>query len=172
MATSALVSVQEYLRSDWSPDREYVDGEIQERNLGEYDHATLQDALLGIFRGNRTLWDIKARPELRVQVAPQRFRVPDITVLRADHPAEQIIVTPPLLCIEILSPDDRFGRMDQKISDYFQMGVRSVWVIDPLAKTGYECRGGHLSMWQLNERLRVPDTIIEVNVPQLFASLD
>jgi Uma2 family endonuclease len=98
-------------------------------------------------------------------------RVPDVTVLRADHPAEQIIVTPPLLCIEILSPDDRFGRMDQKITDYLQMGVRSVWVIDPLAKTGYECGGGHLSMWKL-ARLHVPDTAIDIDVAELFASLD
>ena len=172
MATSALVSVEEYLRSDWSPDREYVDGEIQERNSGEYDHATLQDALLGIFRGHRALWHIKARPELRVQVAAQRFRAPDVTVLGDDHPAEQIIVTAPLLCIEILSPDDRFGRMDQKISDYLQMGVRSVWVIDPLAKAGYDCRGGHLSMWQVASRLRVPETAIDLDVPALFASLD
>lgn len=172
MATSALVPVEEYLRSAWSPDREYVDGEVQKRNLGEYDHATLQDALLGIFRKHRADWNIKARPELRIQVAPQRFRVPDVTVLRADHPAEQIIVTPPLLCIEILSPDDRFGRMDQKITDYLQMGTRSVWVIDPLAKTGYDCRGGHLSMWHLAGRLRVPETAIDVDVPALFASLD
>jgi Uma2 family endonuclease len=172
MATSALVSVEEYLRSDWSPDREYVDGEIQERNLGEYDHASLQNYLLFLFQTNSARWQAKARPELRVQVAPQRFRVPDVTVLRQDHPAEQIIVTPPLLCIEILSPDDRFGRMDQKISDYLQMGVRSVWVIDLLAKTGYDCRGGHLSMWSLGERLRVRDTAIEIDVPQLFASLD
>jgi Uma2 family endonuclease len=172
MATSALVSVEEYLRSDWSPDREYVDGEIQERSLGEYDHASLQNYLLFLFQTNARLWQIKARPELRVQVAPQRFRVPDVTVLRADHPAEQIIVTPPLLCIEILSPDDRFGRMDQKITDYLQMGVRAVWVIDPLAKTGYECHGGHLSMWKLAGRLGVADTAIDVDVAALFASLD
>jgi Uma2 family endonuclease len=172
MATSALISVEEYLHTSYSPDCDYVDGEVQERNLGEFDHGALQDELLGIFRDHRTAWQVRALPELRVQVSAQRFRVPDVTVLRQDHPREQIIVTPPLLCIEILSPDDRFGRMDQKISDYLQMGVRSVWVIDPLAKTGYDCRGGHLSMWQLNERLRVHDTAIEVGVRQLFASLD
>jgi Uma2 family endonuclease len=172
MATSSLISVTEYLHSDWSPDREYVDGEVQERNLGEYDHATLQDALLGNFRTHREQWHVKARPELRVQVAAQRFRVPDVTVLRRDHPAEQIITTAPLLCIEILSPDDRFGRMDQKITDYLQMGINAVWVIDPLAKCGYDCQGGHLSMWKLSERLRVAETDIEIDVPALFASLD
>ena len=172
MATRTLVPVEEYLQSDYSPDREYVDGEVQERNLGEYDHASLQDALLGIFRDNRSAWRLKARPELRVQVAARRFRVPDITVLRHDHPSEQIITTPPLLCIEILSPDDRFGRMDQKIADYLLMGVRAVWVIDPLAKAGYDCQGGHLSMWKLSSHLTVPESAVSVDVAALFNALD
>lgn len=172
MATSPLISVSEYLHSDWSPDREYVDGEVQERNLGEYDHASLQNYLLFLFQTNAQRWQVKARPELRVQVAAQRFRVPDVTVLRHDHPAEQIITTPPLLAIEILSPEDRFGRMDQKITDYLQMGIKAVWVIDPLAKCGYDCHGGHLSMWRLSDRIRVAETAIEIDVPTLFASLD
>jgi hypothetical protein len=50
MATRTLVSVEEYLHSDYSPDREYVDGEVQERNLGEYDHASLQNILLFTFQ--------------------------------------------------------------------------------------------------------------------------
>jgi Uma2 family endonuclease len=117
-------------------------------------------------------WQVKARPELRVQVAAHRFRVPDVTVLRHDHPSEQIITTPPLLCIEILSPDDRFGRMDQKITDYVNMGVRAVWVIDPLAKAGYDCQGGHLSMWKLSNRLALAGTPVAVDIADLFSSLD
>ena len=172
MATRTLVPVEEYLHSDYSPDREYVDGEVQERNLGEYDHASLQNILLFTFQSNVHAWQVKARPELRVQVAPQRFRVPDITVLRHDHPSEQIITTPHVLCIEILSPEDRFGRTDQKIADYLQMGARAVWVIDPIAKAAYDCHGGHLSMWRLSNHLSVADTAIAVDVAALFASLD
>ncbi len=39
MATSALVSIGEYLTSVYRPDCDYVDGEVQERNPGEYDHG-------------------------------------------------------------------------------------------------------------------------------------
>jgi len=43
MATSTVVcAVTEYLRRVIGPDRDYVDGEIRERNLGERDHADLQ----------------------------------------------------------------------------------------------------------------------------------
>jgi hypothetical protein len=40
MATSAIVPVSEYLRTSYSPDCDYVDGEVQERNLGEQTTAT------------------------------------------------------------------------------------------------------------------------------------
>ncbi len=36
MATKALIPVSEYLRTSYSPDCDYVDGEVQERNLGEH----------------------------------------------------------------------------------------------------------------------------------------
>ena len=42
MATSTLISVAEYLSTSYRPDCDYVDGEVQERNLGEYDHANIQ----------------------------------------------------------------------------------------------------------------------------------
>ena len=41
MATGALISVSEYLSTSYSPDCDYVDGVVEERNLGEHDHARL-----------------------------------------------------------------------------------------------------------------------------------
>ena len=40
--TPTLLSIDEYLRTSYHPDADYVDGEIEERNLGEYEHAKLQ----------------------------------------------------------------------------------------------------------------------------------
>ena len=171
MATGALISIEEYLHSDYSPDREYVDGEVQERNLGEYDHATLQHYLLFIFETNAVPWHIKARPELRLQVSEQRFRVPDVMVLRDDHPHEQIIRHTPLLCIEILSPEDRFGRTEEKIVDYLKMGVTSVWVIDPITRQGYQCTGWPMHDWRETKVLTVDGTPIQVDLEFLFQRL-
>ena len=42
MAATALVSVEEYLSSVYDPDRDYVDGELEDRNVGEKDHAKAQ----------------------------------------------------------------------------------------------------------------------------------
>jgi hypothetical protein len=46
MASIAAIPVSEYLKTSYRPDREYVDGIIEERNWGEHDHAALQAALI------------------------------------------------------------------------------------------------------------------------------
>ena len=50
MATTTHVPVEVYLRSSYEPDAEYVDGKIEERPMGEYDHASWQEAILAWFR--------------------------------------------------------------------------------------------------------------------------
>ena len=42
MSTVAVVSIEEYLSTSYRPDCDYVDGEVRERNLGEYPHSNLQ----------------------------------------------------------------------------------------------------------------------------------
>ena len=46
MATNTLIPVSEYLNTSYSPDCDYVDGEVQERNLGELDHSDLQSRFI------------------------------------------------------------------------------------------------------------------------------
>ena len=76
------------------------------------------------------MWNVRAYPELRVQVSPTRYRVPDLCVLRAGQARTPIVVEAPLLCIEILSPEDRFGRIRKKCDEYLQMGVIDAWIFD------------------------------------------
>ncbi len=103
MSTASLIPVEEYLATSYRPDCDYVDGEVQVRNLGEYEHATIQKSLI-LWFGNREMeWNIRVLPEQRLQVSPRRFRVPDVMVLRRDQPIEQIFTRPPLVIVEILS---------------------------------------------------------------------
>ena len=100
-ATRTLVSVEEYLHTDYEPDCDYVDGILVERNVGEKDHAKLQKRLLLYFEERCKQWNIFAIQELRVQVARTRYRVPDICVVLGPEPDEQILTKPPFLCIEV-----------------------------------------------------------------------
>ncbi len=41
-SAQTLISVEEYLKTSYSPDCDYVDGVVEERNLGERDHSWIQ----------------------------------------------------------------------------------------------------------------------------------
>jgi Uma2 family endonuclease len=130
VSATALVSLEQYLETSYRPDREYLEGELLERNVGEFDHARLQMLLSSYLFNREKEWGIVVVIEQRVQVKARRFRIPDITVLLA-RPAGPIITEPPFLCVEILSPRDSMQQMQQRIDDYLAFGVRYVWVIDP-----------------------------------------
>ena len=113
------VSVEEYLRSSYDPDCDFVDGALEERNFGEWNHARLQAALASIFFQNESAWEIEAVIEARLQINAARFRVPDVMILRKDHETDRIVRTTLLLCIEVLSPDDTWLRMEKKSKTTF-----------------------------------------------------
>jgi Uma2 family endonuclease len=144
-AANAFVPVELYLHSSYEPDAEYVDGAIEERTMGEYDHASWQDAILAWFRQHASEWGVRARPELRVQVAKTRFRVPDVTVLDRSLPIEQIITHPPVAVFEILSPEDGMTRVMRKLDDYAAMGIQHIWLIDPALHRSSLYRDGQLT---------------------------
>jgi Uma2 family endonuclease len=172
MATSpVLLSIEEYLRTSYHPDADFVDGEIEERNLGEYEHARIQSILAALFFNNENAWQVEAVTEQRIRVDSSRVRVCDVAVLRAETPHEPVTATPPLLCIEIMSPEDRLSRAKLVLADYFAMGVPNIWLIDPLRRAAYT-----FSLSGLQEAdpadLSVPGTPIRIDLTAAFAKLD
>ena len=133
MATAAHIPVEVYLHSSYEPDAEYVDGAIEERAVGELDHAAWQMAISAFFLSHAAEWKVRVFAELRVQVSSSRFRVADVLVLDRSLPLaqmEQIVRQPPLAVFEILSPEDRMTRVLEKCADYERMGVKTVMVIN------------------------------------------
>ncbi|MBV8629914.1 MAG: Uma2 family endonuclease [Silvibacterium sp.] len=148
MATaSTYVPVDVYLHSSFEPDAEYVDGAIQERPVGELDHAAWQAAIQQWFWQWEPEWAIRVFAELRVQVSPTRFRVPDVVVLENTGPLkqmDQIVRTPPVAVFEILSPEDTLPRILEKLDDFERMGIRGIFVIDPKSGKKYQYEAGDL----------------------------
>jgi Uma2 family endonuclease len=140
------MSVEEYLRTSFDgADREYLDGEIVERNVGDLLHSEAQHRLdleLGIL-GKKLPFHV--RPELRVQVAPRRYRIVDLAVFAGPKPTERVPSSPPLVTIEILSPDDAFADVLDKLEDYRKWGVEHVWLVDPRARRLFAYKGAGLS---------------------------
>ncbi len=164
MATATTLSIAEYLETNYRPDREYVDGELRERNVGKWEHARVQWLLAGWFLNHEMQWGVIGSTGQRVQVSKSRVRIPDLVVLRPG-PQPDILVEPPLLVIEILSPDDSYSDTQERAQDYLTMGVPTLWIIDPKTRTGRMCSG---TGWIAAERLEVTGTDLYVDLPAVF----
>jgi Uma2 family endonuclease len=102
MEPKALISVDEYLRANFDPDCDYVEGELLERNVGEKDHSSFQGELLVWFRLRRDSLGTRSFVEQRVRVSGSRYRIPDVCVYLGKAPKEQVFEHPPFVCVEVL----------------------------------------------------------------------
>ena len=171
MGATTLVSLEEYLRTTYRPDRDFLEGELLERNMGEQPHASVQGYLFFIFRQNREAWNVRPLPEQRTQVKERRFRIPDVAVLRGADPRDRIVRKAPLLCIEVMSSDDSLRDMRLRADDYAAMGVEHIWVVDPWKRVGYFATETGFEQPQ-DGVLRIPGTPIQVPLVDVFAELD
>lgn len=168
MAATTQISVEEYLKTSYRPDCDYLDGVVEERNLGERDHGWTQGRLVTFFMSRFRETGIAAIPEWRVQVRPKRFRVPDVVVTHG-KPDEQILTKPSLLCIEILPPDDTISRTNARVQDYLEFGVPVVWIIDPRERKVWIYRRNGMQE-AVGEVVKLEGTSIEVPFSEIFDS--
>jgi Uma2 family endonuclease len=169
-ATPLPISVSEYLHTSYQPDCDYVDGVIEERNLGEPDHAEVQRALILRLSRYEREWEIRTVPEIRVQAAATHFRIADICLVSRQAPREQIIQTPPVAIIEVPSPEDRKPRDAARLEDYRPMGVKHIRVIDPVARKGFDCSGEGSRVE--TSHFSVAGSPVFLDLAALFAAID
>jgi Uma2 family endonuclease len=75
---------------------------------------------------------------LRMQIEPQLFRIVDFALYLGARPEGRYATTPAHVAIEIVSTDDRFTRLVQKLEDYRRWGVTHIWLVDSELKRLYE----------------------------------
>ena len=139
--------------------------------MGEYDHSRVQTVLAAYLYAREKRWGIRTITEQRVQVKPERYRVPDICVLGAGQKVEPVFRRPPFLCIEILSKDDRMSEMQERIDDYLAFGVGFVWVVDPRTRRAYI----HTASGAVEAKdgvLRAAEPELSVPLAKIFQALD
>lgn len=174
---TTFVTVEEYLHTSYRPDCDYVNGVVVERNFGEKEHSLSQAFLATWFHQHRREWNIIVLTEQRVQAAKTKFRVPDVTLVRREDDFSRIVTDAPLLCIEILSPEDRMARTSQNLEDYRRMGVKNIWMLDPEARQAWTYSATGLAPFEGDQllegdQLRVPDSPIYLPLAELWAELD
>jgi Uma2 family endonuclease len=164
MSAAVLTSVEEYLATSYEDgDREYIDGEILKINVGEMDHSDVQTMIAGWFREHRKRLGVYPLVEIRTQVSPTRFLLPDVAVVLGPRPAGRILTEPPFLIVEVLSAEDRVPRIERKIDDYLRFGVRFIWSIDP------ETRNGHI--YTADRRVVVENGVFWTDDPRIELDL-
>ena len=169
---TAYLTLAEYLQTSYHPDREFVDGVLEERNAGGTKHGLLQMQLGYWFISHRTEWKIRVLSELRTLVRDDRVRLPDVAVVPEDAAlAEEPRVTPPLIAIEILAPDDRLNRVLVRLEDFLSMGIPHVWLLDPIERVAFSYTRDGLKLVS-TPHLAIPGSPIFLDLPELFAALD
>jgi Uma2 family endonuclease len=161
-----LVSMEEYLDTAYSPDCEFVDGVVVARELGERPHSRIQSNLIFALRGLKL--SVFVWPALRMRTEPGRCRVPDLCVTVAD-PMEDVLTTPPLICIEILSSRDETGDVMEKLAEYLAFGVPHIWLIDPRRKKAFLFDGALREV--AGQSLTAPEAGIELPLDSVFLGL-
>lgn len=168
MATTQ-VSLEDYLRTDYEPDCDYVDGELEERNVGEKEHSIVQAFFIKWLAKYEEQWKLEVCPEIRLRISQTRVRIADLAILPLNAPFEAVLTRPPVAIIEVLSPEDRVSRYQQRLDDYRAMGVANIWVIDPMRRKTYDCSQGG---WQPVDKLLITNSPAEIPLDPLWKKLD
>ena len=134
MRVGTVLSVEEYLNTSFQPDCDFIDGEVVERNVGKLRHAYALSQVGAWFVHCGLLQPLLT---MSLRIGKARVRVADVAVTEIPMPEEEVITSPPYLCIEIMSPEDTMAGMQDRIDDYLQFGVPNVWVIDPWKHRGW-----------------------------------
>lgn len=166
MAAATQISVEEYLKTVYRPDCDYVDGVVEERNLGELDHGLVQTRFAHFFMSIYRQTQLLPITELRMRISDTKYRIPDL-VLTLGKPREQVLTQPPFLCIEVLSRQDKVSRLNRRVREYLDFGVPVVWVVDPAERTVWIYRQNGMEQ-AIGESVKLDGTDIEVPFSEIF----
>lgn len=164
MGSKTVLSVEEYLRTPYDgPEPEFVHGRVVPRATPDTFHSEAVDALIEAFlrQAKGTLF---RRPELRIQVAPERYRVVDLAIYDS-KPRHAVPERKPLIAIEVLSPDDSYADLMHKFADYAAFGVAHIWLVDPIIRRFSVYHDGSLTAVA---QLEVPEHAVSIRLSDIF----
>ena len=167
MSVGTMVTLEEYLNTAYSPDREYVDGVVVERNVGERGHSIVQTRLPILL--NRDFPEVFVWTEWRSRTLQTRCRIPYVCVTLHD-PGTEILEEPPFLVIEILSRRDEMSDVIEKLEEYDSVGIPNIWVFDPRRKRAFIFANRCLQE-VAGAAISTSDPVITVALEELFRGL-
>jgi Uma2 family endonuclease len=164
------IGVEEYLGLVFPdrPEPDYVHGEVVERALPTLVHAQIQALLVLLFGRLLPKIHLTLLTEPRLQIEPDLFRVVDFAVCRGARPEGRYATSAVYIAIEIVSPDDRYNDLTERLEDCRRWGVAHVWLVDPQRKRLWEYTEAGLLQ---HAGLRLPEFDFEISSQELFKDI-
>jgi len=164
MGVRTAISIEEYLHTSYDgTDREFRDGEVVERSMPDYPHGKCQARLSAFFLGCPQALRLYPCSETRMRLTNKRVLIPDVAVFHQTEPGD-LPDSPPLIAIEVLSPDDRPREVENKLREYRAWGVPHVWLVDPHSRRLYAYEEKLTEVFFLS----VPELEIEITPADIF----
>jgi len=131
---------------------ELVDGILVEKTMGYYESyiAATLIRLLGNFVVEHDL-GVVAGADGMMRLAPGLVRIPDVSFVAWEKlpghrlPRQAIPDLIPDLAVEVLSEGNTPREMARKLDEYFLLGVRLVWLVNPMTETAEVYTARHQS---------------------------
>lgn len=161
IATTTQLSADQYLKMHFEDlEPEFVHGELIERIASNFAHGWIQ-----------TLSSVRLRNagyavlNISLRIAADVIRIADVALF-SRLPKEDVPTQPPLVVIEIASPDDRHIEVLRKLEEYRIWGVEHIWVVEPDIQKFhiYESRGLIEA-----KQFELPELDIRIDANELFA---
>ena len=138
-ATARLVNVEEFERLPKGEGKcELVAGRVVQMSPVGWPHGVVVMRLGGLLDAHvrrRQLGAVAPEVGFVLRVDPDTVRAPDLAFLRREkmppRDARGYLRCVPDLAVEVLSPDDRWRDMADKVAEYLICGVGLVLVVDP-----------------------------------------
>lgn len=166
MASTALIPVAEYLATSYKPACEYLEGVIRQKPMPTYKHGKMQLRVCELINAGKK--GFEAIPEQTVRVREDRYLVPDVAVQSLSALQQPYPTLPIALCVEVLSPEDRFSEAVAKCEEYHMWGVPCCWLIDPERRLCWSYAAGQRPQ-QMSDADALAAQDIVVKVAELFA---
>ena len=122
----------------YKPACDFIDGALRQKPMPTWKHGVVQGNLITLVNAHK---GYLAAAELTVRIREGKYLVPDVAVQAKSAIQDPYPAKPIYLCIEVLSPEDRFAEVLAKCDESLAWGVPMTWIVDPDLRRAWQYSG-------------------------------
>jgi len=147
--------------------------------MANLEHGLIQANLIGELRAylkRKPVGYVATDTNFRLWIdRPKESRIPDVCFISKDRLPKDLRRFPdmaPDLAVEVVSPDDSFAKMMDKVDAYLQQGARIVWLVFPNTREVLVCTPEEKR--SVRDVLTAPDLLpdFELRIEEIFVGIE